>query len=161
IGFSLKKMFSTSFIDSAKITYINPYDATYSAGGDLALFNNRYANPRGDDSNWQGFPHKDFEIIIDLGTPNDLSYIGLNFFQHLASTSVMLPTEVTIAISKDGNDYQTVYNQALETIHDRNPIIKRIETNFEKQNLTFIKISAQNRGVLPDWHIRKGDAWIF
>lgn len=161
IGFPLKKLFSTYFTENTKVSYTNPYDASYSGGGNQALFDNKYATPRGDDSNWQGLPRKDFEVVIDLGAPTPLSYIGLNFFQHLASTSVMLPTEVTIAISKDGKEYQTVYNQSLETIKDRDPIIKRIETDFEKQNLAFIKITAKNRGQLPEWHIRKGDAWVF
>ncbi|MCK0114632.1 beta-N-acetylhexosaminidase [Gelidibacter sp. F63206] len=161
IGFPLKKLFSTDFTENTKVTYTNPYDASYSGGGDQALFDNRYATPRGDDSTWQGLPQKDFEVIIDIGAPTNLSYIGLNFFQHLASTSVMLPTEVTIAISKDGKEYQTVYKQALETIKDRDPIIKRIETDFEKQNLSFIKITAKNRGQLPEWHTRIGDAWVF
>ncbi|RXJ50658.1 glycoside hydrolase family 20 protein [Gelidibacter gilvus] len=161
IGFPLKKLFSTSFTEKTKVTYTNPYNESYSGGGDQALFDNRYANPRGDDPNWQGLPQKDFEVIIDLGESTTLSYIGLNFFQHLASTSVMLPTEITIAISKEGKDYQTVYHEILETIKDRNPIIKRIETDFEKQNLSFIKITAKNRGKLPDWHIRNGDAWVF
>src|SRR5690554_7967638 len=103
----------------------------------------------------------DFEVVIALGAPSPLSYIGVNFFQHLASTSVMLPTEVTIAISTDGKEYQTVFNQRLETIKDRDPIIKRIEADFEKQNLSFIKITAKNRGQLPEWHVRNGDAWLF
>ncbi len=161
IGFPLKKLFSTSFTENTKVTYTNSYDASYSGGGDRALLDNKYATPRGDDPNWQGLPQKDFEVIIDLGKPNALSYIGLNFFQHLASTSVMLPTEVTIAISKDGKEYQTVYSQALETIQKRDPIIKRIETDFEKQNISYIKITAKNRGTLPEWHIRSGDAWLF
>lgn len=161
IGFPLKKLFSTDFSENAEASYTNPYSADYSGGGDQALFDNTYANPRGDDPHWQGIPAKDFEVTLDLGAPTNLSYIGLNFFQHVASTSVMLPTEVTIAISNDGNDYQNVYNETLETIKDRDPIIKRIETDFKKQNVTFIKIKAKNRSVLPEWHTRKGDAWVF
>ncbi|MBO3097397.1 glycoside hydrolase family 20 protein [Gelidibacter pelagius] len=161
IGFPLKKLLSTKFTEKTKVTYINPYNESYSGGGDQALFDNKYGNARGDDSNWQGLPQKDFEVIMDLGETTTLSYIGLNFFQHLSSTSVMLPTEVTIEISKDGKNYQTVYNQTFETIKDRDPIIKRIETDFEKQNVSIIKITAKNRGQLPEWHIREGDAWIF
>lgn len=161
IGFPLKKIFSTGFSDKCTVTYTNPYNESYSGGGDKALFDNKFANPRGDDPNWQGFPKNDFEVTIDLGEPNDLSYIGLNFFQHIASTSVMLPTEVTIAISENGKDYKNVLNQTLNTIEDRDPIIKRIEAEFDKQNVSFIKITTKNRGQLPEWHIRKGDAWVF
>jgi len=161
IGFPLKKMFSTGFGDKCKVTYTNAYNESYSGGGEQALFNNKFANPRGDDPNWQGLPKKDFELLIDLGESNVLSYVGLNFFQHIGSTSVMLPTQVTISISEDGKTYKTILDEALETIKNRDPIIKRIETEFEKQNVSFIKITAKNRGQLPEWHIRKGDAWVF
>lgn len=161
IGFPLKKLFSTDFSEQTQVTYLHPYHDDYNGGGDQALFDHKYANPRGDDPNWQGLPQKDFEVIIDLGQPTSLSYIGLNFFQHLASTSVMLPTEVSIEISEDRKMYQAVYHETLETIKDRNPIIKRIETDFKEQQLTYIKIRAKNRGTLPEWHIRKGDAWVF
>ena len=161
IGFPLKKVFSTSFSEKFKVIYTTPYDKSYSGGGDQALFNNKYANPRGDDPNWQGIPQKDFEVIIDLGESNSLSYIGLNFFQHIASTSVMLPTEVIISISQDHKVYTTVLDNTLETVKERKPIIKRIEAEFEKQEVSFIKITAKNRGQLPPWHTLKGEAWVF
>ncbi|WOD43819.1 beta-N-acetylhexosaminidase [Hwangdonia lutea] len=161
IGYPLKKMFSTGFGDKCKVTYTHPYNESYSGGGDKALFNNKYANPRGDDPNWQGLPKKDFEVLIDLGEHNSLSFVGLNFFQHIGATSVMLPTQVIISISEDGKTFKTVLNKTLETVKDRDPIIKRMETEFDKQDVSFIKITAKNRGKLPDWHIRKGDAWVF
>lgn len=161
IGFPLIKMFSTGFGDQCKIIYTNPYSETYSGGGDKALVDNEFAIARGDDPNWQGLPQKDFEVLIDLGETKELSYAGLNFFQHISATSVMLPTRVMIAVSENGKDYTTVLEEAIETIEKRDPIIKRIETYFEKRPVSFIKISAANRGVLPDWHIRKGDAWLF
>jgi len=63
--------------------------------------------------------------------------------------------------SKDGKNYLPVLNSAIEATEKRDPFIKRIETNFEKQKVGFIKIVAKNRGILPEWHIRKGAAWIF
>ncbi len=160
-GFPLKKTFSTGSSDTYTVSYTNPYNDSYSGGGNFALFNNVFANPRGDDPNWQGLPQKDFEVTIDLGETNRISYIGLNFFQHISATSVMLPTQVTIAISENGKDYTTVFKKQLETIQDRDPIIKQIKAEFEKQSVSFIKITAKNRGQLPEWHIRTGDAWVF
>jgi hexosaminidase len=161
IGFPLKKTFSTGSSDTYTIAYTNPYNESYSGGGDFALFDNGFASSRGDDPNWQGLPQKDFEVTIDLNEANWVSYIGLNFFQHISATSVMLPTEVMIAISENGTDYTTVFTKQLETIMGRDPIIKRIEAKFEKQNVSFIRILAKNRAQLPEWHIRSGDAWLF
>lgn len=161
IGFPLQKMFSTGFGEQCTVVYTNPYHATYSGGGDKALVDHKYAQARGDDPHWQGLPQKDFAVQIDLGGPKDLSYVGLNFFQHISATSVMLPTQVTIAISRDGQQYTTVLDEAVVTSKKRDPMIKRIEAAFDQQAVSFIKISAANRGVLPDWHIRQGDAWLF
>ena len=96
-----------------------------------------------------------------MGSVSELSYIGLNFFQHIGATSVMLPTQVTIAVSEDGVKYNEIINLTIKTIKDRDPIIKRVETEFKKQHVAFIKIIAKNRGELPQWHIRNGDAWLF
>lgn len=161
IGYPLKRMFSTGFGDQCKVTYTNAYDEAYSGGGDKALFDNKYAMARGDDPNWQGIPQKDFEVLIDLGSSAELSYVGLNFYQDIGATSVMLPTQVTIAISEDGENYVTVLDESIATMEQREPIIKRIETSFEKQGVSFIKIFAKNRAELPEWHLRKGSAWIF
>jgi hexosaminidase len=161
IGFPLKKMFSTGFGDQCKVFYTNPYNDTYSGGGDKALFDNKFAIARGDDPSWQGIPQKDFEVLIDLGSTNELSYVGLNFFQDIGATSVMLPTQVVISISEDGQNYETVLDQSIGTIEKREPIIKHIASNFEKQLVSYIKIVAKNRAVLPKWHVRQGPAWLF
>ncbi|RAJ15974.1 glycoside hydrolase family 20 protein [Arenibacter echinorum] len=161
IGFPLKKMFSTGFGDQCKVTYSNAYNETYGGGGDKALFDNKFAIARGDDPSWQGIKEKDFEVLIDLGSVNELSYVGLNFFQDIGATSVMLPTKVIISISKDGENFKTVLDEAIATQEKREPIIKTIKSNFDKQDVSHIKIIAKNRSVLPEWHIRKGPAWIF
>ena len=85
----------------------------------------------------------------------------MNFFQHVAATSVMLPTSIEIKISEDGDEYKTVFEEQIETIEDRYPIIKQIRSSFDGQKVGWIKIVAENRADLPEWHIRKGDAWIF
>lgn len=161
VGFPLIKQFSTGFGDRCKIKYENDYYVGYSGGGDRALFNNKFGTNRGDDINWQGVQQKDFNVSIDLGEPMKLSYVALNYFQHIGATSVMLPTEVTFSVSKDGITYETILQEQIPTTQNRDPIIKRIEVEFEKRELTYIKIDSKNRGALPEWHIREGDAWIF
>jgi hexosaminidase len=73
----------------------------------------------------------------------------------------MLPTRVDISISEDGQSFTPVLETSVATSKERDPVIKRIETAFEEQWVAFIRISATNRAVLPDWHIREGDAWLF
>lgn len=161
IGYPLIKTFSTGFGAYSSVKYLNPYHETYSGGGDKALINNQYATPRGDDPNWQGFESNDFDITIDLGKARELSSIKVNFFQHIGATSVMLPTEVVMEISEDGKDFRKVLEETIETSQDRSPMVKTVTAEFETHTLTYIRIKAKNRSTLPDWHIRKGSAWIF
>ncbi|MFT7031617.1 MAG: hexosaminidase [Cyclobacteriaceae bacterium] len=161
VGFPLIKQFSTQFSAKCEIGYKYPYNESYSGGGDRALFDNKFAIARGDDPNWQGVKKTNFEVAIDLGDVTTLSNISLNFFQHIAATSVMLPTNIVIQVSEDGEEYSEVLNKRLETIESRDPIIKLIESKFTEQKVGWIKIEATNRGKLPEWHIRQGDAWVF
>jgi hexosaminidase len=161
VGHPLEKQFSTQFTAKCSVDYKFPYNESYSGGGDRALFDNKFAIARGDDTHWQGIKQQNFNITIDLGDTTQLSYIGLNFFQHISATSVMLPTLVVIKVSEGGENYHEVHRESIETIEDRDPIIRLVETIFDAQSVGWIKIEATNRGTLPEWHIRKGDAWLF
>lgn len=161
VGFPLIKQFSTQFSAKCVIDYKYSYNETYSGGGDRALFDNKFAIARGDDPNWQGIKKTDFAITIDLGDVTTLSNISLNFFQHIAATSVMLPTRVTIQVSEGGEKFNEVFDESLETIESRDPIIRLIESKFTERKVGWIKIEGTNRGKLPEWHIRQGDAWVF
>ena len=162
-GYPLVRQYSTGLSDKCSVTYKYPYNSSYSGGGDKALCDNRFALNRGDDKHWQGFKKNNFDVTIDLGEPITVSTVAVDFFQHLAATSVMLPLQVEIMISEDGENFTTVLDEKYETIDDDyKPIIDKVEAKFPKQKVKNIHIIAKNRGVLPGWHIRKGgDAWIF
>ena len=161
VGYPLIKEFSTQFSDRCSVKYKYPYDDSYSGGGDKALCDNQFAINRGDDKHWQGFKKNDFDAVIDLGDEVEISYIALNFFQHISATSCMLPKQVKIMISEDGKNYKTVFDKSYEIDTNRSPIIKRVKVEFPKQKVEYIHIIAENIGVLPDWHPRHGqDAWV-
>ncbi len=161
-GYPLIREYSVKFSDKCTIKYKYPYDSSYNGGGDKALCDNKFALNRGDDKHWQGFKKNDFDVTIDLGEVAEISSVAVDFFQHLAATSVMLPVQVQIMISEDGKNYKTVLDKKYETIKDYKPVIKKTEATFPKQKVEYIHIIAKNRGVLPDWHIRKNtDAWLF
>jgi len=146
----------------ASVKYKYPFNKQYNGGGDMALFDKKYAVTRGDDGRWQGFEKTDLDLVLDLGKAEDVSYVAINFFQHLAATSVMLPTEVSISVSPDGKAYKSVLDEKYETDKNNKPIIKKVVAEFPKQKVRYIHFVGKNRGVLPEWHIRKGtNAWVF
>ncbi len=161
-GFPLIQQYYVKAAKYGSVKYKYPYSKRYNGGGNKALIDDKYALNKGNDPRWQGFEKTDLYVILDLGKPMDISYVAIDFFQHLAATSVMLPEQVQIAISADGKEYKTVLDKKYETDRSYKRIIKKIEATFPKQKAEYIRIYAKNRGVLPDWHIRHGsNAWLF
>jgi hypothetical protein len=74
----------------------------------------------------------------------------------------MFPTEVLISVSPDGKTYKSVLDEKYETDKNNKPIIKKVVAEFPKQKVRYIHIVGKNRGVLPEWHVRKkSNAWLF
>lgn len=147
----------------AKVTYATPYSPAYTGGGDSALVDNRYAFKRGDDKAWQGFEKTDMDLTLDLGSVQPVSGVVLRFLQHIASTSVMLPTGVTVWVSSDGEHFEPVADWGLEPDSNSEVMIRPFDIPFGKAyDARFIRIRATNMGTLPEGHPRAGgSAWIF
>lgn len=147
----------------AAVNYATPYSPAYTGGGDSALVDNRYAFKRGDDKAWQGFEKTDMELTLDLGSVQSVSGVVLRFLQHIASTSVMLPTGVTIWTSTDGNQYKAVADWGIEPDTNSEVMIRSFDIPFgEAQDARFVRIRATNMGTLPEGHPRAGgSAWVF
>ena len=147
----------------AKVSYATPYNAAYTGGGDTALVDNRYAFKRGDDKAWQGFEGTDMDVTLDLGSVQSLSGAGLRFLQHIASTSVMLPTRLTVWTSTDGKDFTVAADRAIEPNDDSEVLIEPFDVRFaDSVEARYVRVKAANAGVLPEGHPRAGaPAWIF
>lgn len=144
------------------ITYHNPYNAQYNGGGDSALSDNRYAIKRGDDKAWQGFEREDMFLTVDLGTEQQISEIDLRFFQHISSTSVMLPNSITIETSSDNINFKTVYQSTVISNENPSAIIENYEIIIEPKKSRYVRITAENIGTLYVGHPRAGaNAWVF
>lgn len=149
----------------ARVIYATPYNPAYSGGGDGALTDNRYANKQGDDPAWQGFEQQDMELTVDLGTVTEgVGGVVLRFFQHVGSTSVMLPASVVVSVSSDGEAFTAAAKYLVPPSTNTSAFIETIDLPFSagKQAVRYIRVWAENSGPLPDWHFRAGvPSWIF
>lgn len=144
------------------VTYNSPYAEAYSGGGNNALTDNLFALKRVDHKAWQGFEKENLDLVINLGYPQNVSSLTLRFFQHMGSTSVMLPQTVTIHTSLDGRNYKQVAQITIEPETTFDAIIQEIKATVPPQQAQWIRIQATNIGTLPQNHPRKGaNAWIF
>lgn len=145
-----------------RVNYVTRYSDQYSGGGDSALVDNRYAIKRGDDKSWQGFCKDDIDLTIDLASSEQVSQVDLRFFQHISTTSVLLPLNVSVELSTNGTDFKSVYDSAIKPNADPNALIEEYTIVFEPQQAQYVRIRAKNSGTLYKTHPRAGaDAWLF
>ena len=90
----------------ARVTYATPYSPKYAAGGDGALTDGRMGGWNFSGGGWQGF-NSDLDITADLGEVRTLHYAGATFLSSINSW-ICLPEYAEIAVSADGNTFETV-----------------------------------------------------
>ena len=145
-----------------KITILSPYSNQYTAGGGDALINTIRGGFNFKTGNWQGYYGNDVDVIVDLGSVTDISKIGIGFLQD-ENSWIFMPLSVTIKGSVDGNNYKIIgIKKNKISPHKSGAIIKDFIINDINQQIRYIKITAKNRKLCPDWHKGAGKpAWIF
>ncbi len=110
---------------------------------------------------WVGFEGKDLNMILDLDKLCNINQVKIGFLSAKASW-IMLPKKVTISFSKDGNSFDNEKSIVLGSSDDEEKSIQQINMNVSQINTRFIKIHAENYGLLPENHPGKGfPAWLF
>ena len=145
---------------SVAITY--PYNPQYTAGGDKALINTLRGGENFTTGNWQGFWGDDLIATIDLGEAQVVRRIGVGFLQDQNSW-IFMPERVKFEVSQDGIRFKEV-GVLQNDIDEREDggIVEDFEVAFDKQEIKFIRVTAENKGKCPAWHKGYPDpCWIF
>lgn len=138
------------------------YNPQYHAGGADALLDGINGNENWRKGEWQGYQGQDFECVIDLKTAREISYLNSNYLQDTRAWIVM-PTKVAYYISEDNINFTNV-GTVQNTIDPKEyeTVIKSFELKFKSQKVRYVKVIAENFGILPEWHKGAGfDAYIF
>ena len=119
------------------------------------------------DGNWQGFSKKNLSVVIDLDSVQKINEISANFYQYTNSW-IFLPKKVRFLTSLDGEKFEELgENDTFKKLQrERGKFIfsaSSITTStFGGSKARYIKIEAENIGVVPDWHEAAGSpAWMF
>ena len=160
------KQYSLSFAFhkalNSKITLANQYDERYKAGGANALVDGIRGTNDFRDGLWQGYEGVDFECVLDIGKPKEISKVTSGFFQD-ENSWIFLPVKVEVSLSTDNINY-TASKTVLSDVPLKNPEIlhKDFTVEFDKQKVRYIKIKAANIKKCPAWHPGAGGkAWLF
>ena len=158
VGYPLIGHYSTDFKDKWTIKYKYPYNDAYNGGGERALCDGKKTENRGDDKHWQAFPVNDLDITIDLGGADSISEISIGFFQYRGVSAATFPKKVVISVSNDGLKYTPVLEKEFDDNTKKEPLTRTIKAQFQKQEVTYVRIFAENRKKVPGIN---GNAWLF
>ena len=140
----------------------NQYNSQYTAGGDVALIDFIRGSGNFRTGAWQGYYGVDFEAVVDLGQIQNIHEISAGFLQDQKSW-VFMPLEVKFEISTDGKNYISI-GKAENDIPEKQMggIVKEFTIKGFNKKAKYIKLTAENRKICPDWHVGAGGkAWIF
>ncbi len=144
-----------------EVKYLSPYKK-YTAGGNRALTDGLTGSSDYKDGRWQGFIGKDMEVVIDLGSKQNISTLKTRFLHHPANW-IFRPKSVTVKTSENGEEYADFgkYNfQAADKNLKTN--VYSAQVKQKKTRARYIKVTADAYDVCPEWHKGAGNAaWLF
>ncbi|HLX11442.1 MAG TPA: chitobiase/beta-hexosaminidase C-terminal domain-containing protein, partial [Bacteroidota bacterium] len=138
-----------------------PYEE-YNGGGAYALTNGVLGSASYNDGNWQGFHQNDLEATIDLGKSMPLTKISTRYMENTPDW-IFLPTSVEYFTSEDGKNFVSAGSFAIPVPAEQQPVnIKEYPQTLQNISARYIRVVAKNIGIVPQWHIGRGDkAWLF
>jgi alpha-glucosidase (family GH31 glycosyl hydrolase) len=146
------------------VKYEQDNSPRYTGGSPLALVNGKFGKTDEYAKDWVGFQQVDFGATIELSVPRVLKSIAARFLDN-QPVWIFLPTRVTIEISADGAKFVPVLDRdTKEDAEHRSdiPSIRTYAASFAPQQVSHVRIRADNLGICPAWHRGAGGkAWLF
>ena len=148
------------------VTYITKPAPQYTENGPEGMVDNIYGNINYRIGGWQGW-QQDMVAEVELDKEQKITMVGLNCLENMRSW-IFFPKSVKVEYSLDGekwHSYGEVKNTTFEPVHSRQ---EESVTHFfgvvkiSPARAKYFRITAENFGPLPDWHISAGQqAWVF
>jgi hexosaminidase len=146
----------------ASVSYAQPYNSWYTAGGDQALVDGLLGTLDFRDGAWQGFWGQHAEITLALEKPTAIQSVQVNGYQYINSWIVM-PKSMQVEVSADGLHWTPMGRvESNWPIEDRNKSIHKLQLTQSCPEVQYIHLVLEQYGKLPPWHEAAGmDSWIF
>ncbi len=156
-GEILEKNFTFHKAVGKEVTYKPIYHDSYKGQEEAGLVNVLRGSLNFHDGQWQGWLVDDVEIIIDLEENTEINRVGVGTMENQGS-GIYYPLGVSVSISEDGENYQSIGNTSREYKQNSNPELKEFNIELEEPEETrFVKVKVNNLGHPP----QGGEAWLF
>ena len=105
---------------------------------------------------------KDFVAELDLGSEQKINYLSLGALQN-GSSWIYFPFEVIFEGSNDGKTFDIIGSSINEkSYREQGTLIQNFELQTEEVKYRYIKVTAKNIGITPEWHPSKFQpSWLF
>jgi len=143
------------------IELLTPYNNQYTGGGNDALIDGILGKSDFKCGDFQGYWGEDLKAIVDLGSKTALNSIRLSYLMD-TKPWIFPPKSVTIEVSSDKENWEPYSYDTIQLDEDFDVVEKALVGKFEFTLARYIKITAENWGPMPEWHISSGETpWIF
>lgn len=150
--------FEINLATGKSITLVNAPDPKYNNGGPFKLVDGIWGRLPWNGSDWLGFSGNDLDAIIDLRQVQSISKVSVGLLDDEGSW-IYLPKKITVSISTDGKTFKTIGSKDLDAIRKSG---RKAVFTFSKTQCTFVKIVANNLGIIPAGKPGAGNAaWLF
>ena len=156
-----RQSFSFHLGTGATVKYREPNSGSYPASGPMALADG-IRGVHGVGSYWHGFPGRDLEATLDMGSTKEIKRIALGCMQRY-NDWIFMPASVRFEISDNGTDFTEIgLVQNPVSQEDRNSVIKDFEAKFAARKARYVRVTAKAIPGIPKGHPGEGKpAWIF
>ena len=146
------------------VTYLTQPAPQYTENGPEGMVDRIFGSANYRIGGWQGW-QQDMVAVVELDNEQTVSQVGVDCCEHMRAW-VFFPSKVVVEYSSDGQQWMPfgeVDNTAFAPVHARQEeMLTHTFTVDGRARAKFIRVTARNYGLLPQWHISAGQqAWVF
>lgn len=156
VGRTYEKSFTMHKAIGKTATLKNQPQGGYNPGNTFGLVNGVFGSKLYNDGQWYGFSGDDLEAVVDLGSVQSVSRLGINVLKYHWQ-KMWEPTLLTFEVSTDGSNYTEVYHQ--NDFPDNG--VNAVRANIKSQQARYIRVKGVNKGIIPPGeYIPGAKAWL-
>jgi hexosaminidase len=138
------------------VTLVNQPQGAYNPGNTFGLVNGILGSKLYNDGQWFGFSGNDLDAVVDLGSVQTISQLGINILKYHWQ-KMWEPTLLTFEVSEDGKNYTEVYRQ---TEFNANGI-NTVRADINPTQARYVRVRGTNKGIIPPGeYIAGAKAWL-
>lgn len=150
------------------VTYLTQPAPQYTENGPEGMVDNIYGTTNYRIGGWQGW-QGDMVAVVELDQEQTVHIVGVNCLENMRSW-IFYPKSVKIEYSADGKNWKPygTLGELVDAPGEKSAQQRQEESSTQlfavkkTARAKYLKVTAQNYGALPDWHISAGEqAWLF